>query len=307
MNPLYPHPPACALFMTSRCNLACAWCRRQSLGAPAAPDMTVEVVQALLAQYPGISAFAMAGQGEPTLARDFAAVVRYLNGLGKRLVLDTNGVNSRGFEGLRFDRISLSLYGHDRASFLAYAGVDAFAHVLRSWQIYRNIASERAITYIVDKTGLGRLAKILALCDELKPDVVLLYNPLCYDPADAAQRERVITSSDDIRAIRRLASGRAYPVRLPPFPAPGSSPGSCRSYSGVINIDGNGDIGGCLRQLPPHAAFGNVFSDQDCYNTEAMRRLRRRQLVGLAAHDHCAGCFGAYGAGELLQGCGDAS
>lgn len=288
--------------MTSRCNLACAWCRRKKIGPPKTPDMTVRTVAALVDQYPELNIFAMAGQGEPTLCRDFAPVVRFLAGRGATLILDTNGVNSAGLEDLSgcFTRISLSLYGHDRASFQAYTGLDGFEKVLASWAKYKTIAAETAITYIMDKDDLDSLARVLDLCDRLEPAEVLLYNPLCYDPADAAQKAKVIACGDGavIERIRELAQGRAYSVVLPPFPDFAKPQNLCRSYRGVINLDGNGDIGGCLRKIPPGAEFGNVFRDADCYNTKSMAKIRRLQMIGRPAHPQCADCFGSYGHGE---------
>ena len=77
-NACHAEPPACTLFMTSRCNLACSWCRRAKIGVRQTPPVSLEVVRALLGQYPGIAVFAMAGQGEPTLAPEFSDIVRSL-------------------------------------------------------------------------------------------------------------------------------------------------------------------------------------------------------------------------------------
>lgn len=297
----HARPPACALFMTARCNLACAWCRRKTIGPPRTRDLGLAAVRALLKQYPGIGAFAMAGQGEPTLAEEFADVVRFLADEGKRLILDTNGVNSRGLDGLGgcFTRISLSLYGHDRDSFRQYTGVDGFDAVLRSWDVYKRVAGETAITSILDRDRPGSLGQVLDLCDRLQPDVVLLYNPLCYDPLDSRQRAKIITAQDEalIADISAAAAGRPYAVHLPPFPDFSTPRNSCRSYCEVINMDGDGNIGGCLRKVVPDGSFGNVFTDADCFNTPAMTRLRRRQMVGYPAHPECADCFGAWGHG----------
>jgi hypothetical protein len=57
-------------------------------------------------------------------------------------------------------------------------------------------------------------------------------------------------------------------------------------------MDGNGDIGGCLRKMLPEARYGNVVRDPDCFNTAEMLRLRRRQMVGYPPHPECANCFG---------------
>lgn len=295
-------PPACTLFMTSRCNLACAWCRRAKVGVHETPPMSLTAVKALLAQYPDIAVFAMAGQGEPTLAPEFSDIVRFLAGLDKGIILDTNGVNSREVAELTgcISRISLSLYGYDRESFRRYTGVDGFDAVMRSWDIYKKVCPQVCISYIVDKDNLGELENVVRLCDRLEPSRLLLYNPLCYDASDTAQMAKIITAQDTpvIEVMERLAQGRAYPVDLPPYPDFACPRNSCRSYCAVINMDGNGDIGGCLRKVIPDGSLGNVFQDADCFNTPAMQRLRRRQMVGYPPHPECGNCFGNWGFGD---------
>ncbi|MDR2743636.1 MAG: radical SAM protein [Desulfovibrio sp.] len=295
-------PPACTLFMTSRCNLACAWCRRTRIGVERTPPMSLTVVRRLLEQYPGISVFAMAGQGEPTLAPEFAGVALHLAGAGKGLILDTNGLNAEPTAGLKgcFSRISLSLYGHDRRSFRAYTGVDGFDAVMDSYSIFRKVCPQVCISYIVDKDRLRDLRRVLTLCDTLEPSRLLLYNPLCYDDGDRAQAEKIITAGDAdvIAEMADMSAGRGYPVDLPPYPDYARPLNSCRSYCAVVNVDGNGNIGGCLRKVPPDARYGNALRDSDCFNTPEMLRLRRRQMVGYPPHPECATCFGNWGYGD---------
>jgi MoaA/NifB/PqqE/SkfB family radical SAM enzyme len=295
-------PPACTLFMTSRCSLACAWCRRAKIGINPTPPMTLTIVRRLLDQYPDISVFAMAGQGEPTLAPEFADIARYLAQAGKVLILDTNGVNAGSVAELKgsFSRISLSLYGYDRASFTAYTGFDGFDAVMDSYRVYRETCSQVCISYIVDKDALQDVRRMFDLCDALQPSRLLLYNPLCYDDSDTVQKAKVITARDEdvIAAIADIAVGRQYPVDLPPYPDYRTPLNSCRSYCAVINVDGNGNIGGCLRKVPPDERYGNVFRDADCFNTPEMLRLRRRQMVGYPPHPECSNCFGNWGYGD---------
>lgn len=295
-------PPACTLFMTAQCNLACAWCRRAKIGRPQTPPMSLSMVKKILDQYPDIAVFAMAGQGEPTLAPEFAAIARHIANERKGLILDTNGVNGRAVAHLKhaFSRISLSLYGYDRASFAAYTGADAFDDVMESYKIFCDVCRQVCISYIIDRDKLSELQKVLDLCDSLKPARLLLYNPLCYDENDKAQMGKIITAQDaPVReAIARMAEGRSYPIDMPPYPDYAKPINSCRSYCAVINVDGNGDIGGCLRKVTPSAKFGNVLRDADCFNTPEMLRLRRRQMVGYPPHAECAHCFGNWGYGD---------
>jgi MoaA/NifB/PqqE/SkfB family radical SAM enzyme len=260
------------------------------------------VVERLLEQYPTIGAFALAGQGEPCLAPEFPDIVRMLAQAGKRVILDTNGVHSSPLHGLEgcFTRISLSLYGHDDRSYEAYTGVPAFKTVMDSYRRFQDTCESVCITYIVDKYDMATLERILELCDRLRPSRLLLYNPICYDLADTAQVAKIMTVRDTEITCRidEMISGRAYPIDPPLYPDFDKPLNSCRSYCQIVNIDGNGDIGGCLRQRIPDNALGNVFRDEDCFNTPPLLRLRRLQMTGRRPHAECAICFGNWGYGD---------
>jgi len=70
----------------------------------------------------------------------------------------------------------------------------------------------------------------------------------------------------------------------------------CTSYDYIINLDGDGNIGGCLRQIPPDPSFGNIFKDNDPYNSLEMSKLRKLQhsmvKTKKTPHIECHYCFG---------------
>jgi len=49
----------------------------------------------------------------------------------------------------------------------------------------------------------------------------------------------------------------------------------------MINLDGDGNIGGCQRQIPPDTSFGNIFTDKDPYNSLEMRKCEKLMYKNL--------------------------
>lgn len=289
-------PRTCTLFMTERCNLKCAGCSRSLLGAGSAGDMRLATVKRLLELYPKTGSFCVAGLGEPTLCPDFAAIVEFLKEQGKFVGVITNGANPDPLFRLagKPDYVSISLYGYDEESYGNYCGVRAFATVLDTFGRLRECFPQVGFSYIVNRDNYRDLEKVLQLCDRLRPDFLHLVNYLVYDPADATEIGKIITARDTeiIAAIEAACKGRGYIRTKPVYPDLEHPRCSCMSYRQLINLDGDGNIGGCQRQIRPAARFGNIFSDPDPFNSPEIRRLRERVGKECGIHEECRYCFG---------------
>ena len=132
-------PQEATLFLTSTCNFRCEGCKRQVEGVVDCPEMTVETVKRLLAVYPQIRGFCIAGLGEPTLCSQFSAIVDYLVASGKYVGVVSNGSNADSFINLtnKPDYVSISLYGYDRESYLKAVGLDIFQEVISNFALMR--------------------------------------------------------------------------------------------------------------------------------------------------------------------------
>lgn len=289
-------PSAASLYMCARCNFACAGCRRQHIGIDKSKDMTLATVQRLVALYPSINRFCLAGQGEPTLCEDFVEIADYLKVIGKYVTIVTNGTNPDKILSLNHapDNLSVSLYGYNNDQYLSYVGLPYFDKVIDSFlqlkKKYRNVG----FSYILNKNNYKNLGGILSLCDEIKPDFVDLHNYLVYTPDNEAEISKIIKAQDVeiINYIKSVCSGRKYSVSTPVYINLDKPKLLCRSYNFVINLDGSGNIGGCQRQITPNFAFGNIFTDNDPYNSENMAELRKRMFHKKLIHKECEFCFG---------------
>jgi len=296
-----PHlktPTTCTLYMTARCNLDCTACRRSVLGITPAPDMTLAVLDRTMSLYPDIKSFCIAGFGEPTLCPAFPDIVDLLKCRNRYVGVITNGVEVDNFFrlGTAPDYISISLYGCDNASYASHCGLPAFDRVIRNYRLLRRRFGNVGFSFIVTKHNLDILRELLTHLDRLEPSFLHLVNYLAYDVSNPEEIRRIITTADTdlIERIDALAAPRSY-IRLKPIYIDPRRPSyNCRSYCNLLNVDGNGNIGGCQRQNPPDRRYGNIFVDKDPFNSPQMVSLRTSVENGEHAHEQCRYCFGSW-------------
>lgn len=294
-----PFPSSCSLFMTDRCDFKCRGCYRSVIRIKESKEMTVTTVQKLLSSYPSLNSFTVTGLGEPTLCPSFGDIVNFLRKNKKHVGVITNGTNLSKLLGLTYkpSYISIRLKGHDNKSYLAYTGVVAYDRIIETFFSVKSKFKNVGFSYMLNRTNYKNLEKLLPLCDNLKPDFFHLTNYLVYDPSVLEEVQKIITVKDSeiIDYINKICVGRDY-IRLKPVYIDLDNPKfNCRSYDYKINLDGNGNIGGCQRLIPPDASFGNIFTSKDPYNSLKMRKLRECARNKTYYHKECCFCFGNWG------------
>ena len=293
-------PKTCGLFMTNKCNLKCMGCRRSVLNIEDSKEISLSTVKKLLSLYPDIKSFSIGGFGEPTLCEEFVNIMDFLKREGKKANIITNGTSINKILRLKYkpDRIIVSLYGYDAKSYLFYTGIEVYNQVMNNFLRLKAHFDNVGLVYIVTRENYRNLEKILPLCDKLKPDFLQLINYLAYDITKSDEVNKIITVKDNeiIEYIKRLCKNRDYIKEKPVYIDFENPKFNCTSYDTRINLDGDGNIGGCLRQIPPDSSFGNIFREKEPFNSTEMRRLRRLQHTMAkkekTPHKECNYCFG---------------
>ncbi len=291
-----PTPDFCSLFMTEKCNFQCPTCYRQTVEIHRSKDITILTIKKLMQQYPSIHQFVVAGLGEPTLNHDFVEIVNYLKKTGNQIAIVSNGTNLNKFLELEYEpnEIIISLNGFDDESFLRKTGLKVFDTVLHTILELKKKFQNVKLLYILNRVNYRELEKVLEICDKVKPTGLQLVNLLVYNILVQEDVDKIITVNDkEIRTyIDQKCANRTYPILKPYYIDIEHPKFSCRSYSHVINLDGFGNIGGCMRQIPPNNSCGDVFSDKDPYNSPKMRKYRNLQNNCSYPHPNCKYCFG---------------
>ncbi len=291
-------PTFCNLFMTDRCNLGCPWCRRRIVGINKAREMALPTIQRLLSIYPSVNRFCIAGLGEPTLCSQFVEIINFLTRNKMTVGIITNGTNISKFQALddEPEYISISLYGYNNESYLKYTGKRLFDKVIENFKKIKHSFSNIGFSYIVHKENFRDLDELAKLCDTLMPDFLDLHNYLAYDPHNLMEISKIITTRDKeiIDYINAVCRGRRYRVSKPAVIDLDKPKLKCGSYNFLINLDGDGNIGGCQRHIPPSQTFGNIYTDDDPYNSSEMIKYRKKIHKKSYIHEECTFCFGNF-------------
>lgn len=290
-------PRSCSLFMTTRCNFRCKGCRRLIDEEVKAIDMEVDVVQRLLSLYPSVKFFTLAGFGEPTLSNKFGDIVEFLITEKKHMGIITNGSNIKPILSMSKypNYVSFSLYGYDSGSYSDYTGTNEFEKIIENFEILKQNGYNVGCSFIINRENYMQLDKIMDLCDDLQPTFLHLHNYLPYS-IDEERVSKIITVEDiQIRRYIDIASKNKKFYIHKPIPIDVQNPvHCCKSHNYVINLDAYGNIGGCMRQIPPDEKFGNIFSSDNPFQSDGMKSIQNKLKKNDDPFELCKYCFGNY-------------
>lgn len=298
-------PTECTLYFTDVCNFNCAGCRRQTVDKPVHKEITLDLVKKILDEYPSLKSFCIAGYGEPTLGKHFTEVVNYLIDNDKYVGIITNGSYTERILQLKKapNYISISLYGFTNEQYKNYVGAGLFSKVIDNFKKIKERFGNVGFSYFLNKDNYRSLEKVLELCDEVKPAFLNLANYLAYDSIETEDTKKIIKTSDMdiIKYIEEQCGSRKYINARPIYLDEGSLDFECSSYSNTINLDGEGNIGGCQRQIPPSLNYGNIYLEADPYNNLQMQTQRKRINDNQYPHPNCKTCFGRHNPNKIWQ------
>jgi GT2 family glycosyltransferase/MoaA/NifB/PqqE/SkfB family radical SAM enzyme len=287
-------PMDCVLFMTNNRNFKHPGCYgRKGSGRPR--EMSLATVQRMLSLYPSINAFFIAGFGEPTLCPSFADIVNFLRKRKKFVIVTTNGANPGKLLELAYEPnyISITLKDYDEESCPADTGIATHQTIAETFSRLKARFNNVGFSYMLKRTNYEDLGRVIALCDDLQPAFLNLTNYLIYGEMTASEVQKIITVRDVeiIEYIDAACDDRDYIKSKPVYLDYDNLKYNCDSYNYLVNVDGDGNIGGCQRQIPPGPRFGNIFRDDDPYNSSEMCKQRRLYEKAYYAHTECRFCF----------------
>lgn len=291
------YPTEATLYMTKVCNFYCEGCSRQTVGVKTFNELDIPIIEKALEQYPTLNGFCLAGLGEPTLNNNFIAIVDYLKSHGKYVGIITNGSNIEPFKNLKYqpDYISVSLYGYNKEQYNSYVKLDMFDEVVENFKKLKMLNNSVGFSYFVSKDNIQNLRTVIELAESLNADFLNITNYLVYDTSDAEELSKIIYTTDvELIDEIELILGQSSIINARPIYLDREHFSfHCASYRNIINIDGNGNIGGCQRQFQPSAEYGNILTMRDPYNNGKIAELRAKITDGEYPHgDNCNYCFG---------------
>jgi MoaA/NifB/PqqE/SkfB family radical SAM enzyme len=204
--------PVCLyLETTNRCNLLCTTCPRtfEALEPPA--DMSWEMFQHVVDQFPRIARVVLHGVGEPMMVRALPRMIRYLKDRGTYVLFNTNGTllgerRGRDLIDSGLDELRVSLDAAEPKAFKAVRGRDLFARIVRNVRAFRVLQRElgaelpRVSLWLTGlKETVGQLSEFVRLAHDLDVPEVYLQR-LVYFPEGqglAHEEQALFAGGDD--------------------------------------------------------------------------------------------------------------
>jgi MoaA/NifB/PqqE/SkfB family radical SAM enzyme len=304
-------PQMLKIEITTRCNLGCRFCHLATGSGPARAglDMSLERIQALLDQLPGLRWIDLQGVGEPLMHPGFEALLELLHARGIRSEFTTNAVRMgpevrRSILTRSVHRVTVSLPSVSPGPFAALTGRAVLSDVIENT---RALACERPaggapelrVQHVPLSSTLDEMPRVVEVAAGAGVDrmVVSRYQPLGPDdpllPGRAALRAALGRAGE---CARRL--GLALDVQdLSAHAGPGERPPvvpvrHCTWAWTIPFVDVEGELRPCA-YAPRAASLGNVFRTPvaEAWNGGPYRALRLAQrseaTEGLPCHS-CA-------------------
>jgi AbrB family looped-hinge helix DNA binding protein len=209
---------------TSRCNLACRTCIRNTWQEPLG-DMTWPLFRRLTAQlsaFPHLESVMFAGFGEPTAHKDILRMIRAVKRLGLRAEITTNGTLLDGpmIDGLRRAGLDMLWASFDSAGEAGFEDIRRgakFGPVVAALQALQagNAKSRHAIkvglSFVVMRRNVADLEALDELARRVGAETVLVSNILPY----SAEMEKEMLCALTLTTESLAAASAKTEVRLP--------------------------------------------------------------------------------------------
>ena len=160
------YPVSVELTLTNRCNLNCCYCSDKDLRNREGIYQELELNEAkrLFSDLKegGTKGIVIEGGGEPTLHRDFDAIVQFAKKIGLSVGLITNGTQVIDKNVLKeFQWIRVSLDASNSREYKNIKGVDAFENVLSNIALYKKYCGTVGVGYVVTKNNIEDIDNII--------------------------------------------------------------------------------------------------------------------------------------------------
>lgn len=286
-NDLLSHfgePEELSLFMTSKCNLDCWYCKRSKTRLTY--DMNVSTVKIAINRYPTIKSVCIAGLGEPLMCENFESIVSYLNSKNIATGLITNGLLLTEKKDIllkcKFNYISISIKDETISDPQIIEGIKFLTN-----QLFQNVG----ISYVVHKRNYRTIPEIIDYGTKHSAKFIHFQNILPY----TTDFNNLVIRESDRDILDNIASFRKHDingiVKLYPVPVSDNPPCGCKSVFKSISMNAEGFITPCRRVYEPSNRF-SFIGLQNPFEHPSIIKLRRSIISGENLSEECKNCWG---------------
>lgn len=300
----YTLPTYLQLEPTSRCNMKCRNCTRDTLSQFG--DLEFDDFSYILKQFPFLQKVKLQGLGEPLLNNSLFKMASFLKNKRITTYIATNGTlitKPIASDMVKyFDKIEVSIDAADRKLLREIRGRDCWDEVMRGARLLKSVNkdSELAINFVLEKANASELPSMINLADDLDIrhiNVVGLQSWVKAESRYKNKRNQTIArtaelgsnSNNYLKKAMALAESRNIYLDSS---IPGDQKAGCFWPKRGVYISWNGYVSPCcIRPNYEEFNFGNVFKRNISYiwNSPEYVAFREKLNVG-EVPDLCKGC-----------------
>lgn len=281
-----------------RCNLSCKMCLTHSRELPDTkyrhkpfPNMSLEMFKDIVDTFKNSVAVGFMGNGEPLLHKDIFAMILYAKRNKMRTSLITNGllldriVDEIVDSGL--DEIAISINGHNADEFFRVTGVNrnCFDKIIENSSLLLRAKTQKksnlriGASIIIDRENIFKLQEMIDYSAGIGFDSLSFYTvlPLLKSVAEKVAPYKNVEIEDYLKNLSLPGKNKML-VRLPVLLARELKLRRCNDFFTCINVDGNGNVGGCNRQRFDLETNGKYYDD-DVWNNRYFQEERAKFLL----------------------------
>lgn len=287
-------PYYATLYLTSRCNFRCPFCKRETCN-PNTPDMPIEVVGDLLARFPSIRSVCLCGFGEPLMHENLKPIFQYLAERKLTIGLITNGslLKSVFLPNLvqydcRPHYVGVSLNASTRKEHRHLTGSDTWDEIREGIRLTQQRGIPVYLSRVCTTQNMNTTAEFLNLAKSWGISTVHLHNllPYCKEIEGVPFLELVLRKHRDEQLIEAVKQCKDAGIvtTWPTLIDPDEKPQWCEHPYRFVGVDGNGHITLCNSVDHPNPA---VHVKGDIWHSQYAEDLRERVRTCGGPCQHC--------------------
>tara|TARA_Y100000310_G_scaffold128658_1_gene127839 strand:+ start:1103 stop:3667 length:2565 start_codon:yes stop_codon:yes gene_type:complete len=288
-------PIEATLYLTSKCNHKCSWCRR-TVTEERAPDMSMDLIRRVLSVHQTIKAVCLAGFGEPTMHPGFSEVVELLLKAGKKVNMVTNGTTLQRWAKriAEWDMgVCISLNAWQEENHRRICGAETWGDIQLGVDAMNKERAPFRLSMVCSQSTIRDIPEFLVFAAGCCADGVHLHNVLPHDQPDFEDEVLTVDATEALACLDGLREHEhAGLVKTWPVPIGGPCPRLCESPFVSVGVDGHGYVTPCRRVLPPHERFGSLHRNN--WIGEDFAKYRGAMLGDFELPEECRRCFGAW-------------
>ena len=309
-------PTVVGVYITDRCNQKCYYCPylKTRHRRPDKKDVTPELLNRILDEFPTLQTVRFGGAGEPLVAFHIAESIKIAIDRGKRVALPTNGTKIRAhgedvpWKDIAEINVSVSAVGAD--AYKSVTGTNLFDEMVAGMEYLRNKEANLTTSLAVDVDGLSRVEEFLLFSAEHGSKVAVIQALLPQLDTHTFTEEgieefwRVAITQQNAEAMERLKeqqelaksiSGKLKGMRIrwPAIIDRTKKPPGCKMARIYVSVDGHGHLAMCCRGDGPRPEMGNISHGLESWTSGPIAELRKR-VYGDNQPIKCSRCFANY-------------